>query len=99
MIEASPMMFEELHTYGHTLTTQITSSVVFSSMFSRNWTLEKSDGSNRGDSISTRNLKSKGGGEAATPPMMFEEELIQIGVQLHSANNLNSRGGIQIGWW
>ena len=43
----------------------------------------KSDDSNRGDSISTRNLKSKGGGRRQPPPpMMFEEELIQIGVQL-----------------
>ena len=35
------MMFEEMHTYRHTRTTQITQNVVFCSIFARNWMLEK----------------------------------------------------------
>ena len=40
----------------------------------------KSDDSNRGAIQSLQEIYKVTGGEAATPPMMFEEELIQTGV-------------------
>ena len=75
------MMFEEVHTYRHTWITQNNQDAVFCSIFLRNWTLEKVM-IEIGVQFNLCKKSKSSGGEAAAPPMMFEEVLIQIGVQL-----------------